>query len=61
MYSKTACEEDDRMVERLKQSTEATLIFVSPMLAFVCHIFQLKIIDWFILCRHRCSAYSVIP
>ena len=61
MYSKTAQEEDDRMVERLKQSADATLIFVSPVLASVGHTPQLEIIDWFILCRSRCCAYGNIP
>ena len=56
IYSKTAKEEDDKMVDRWQQDASGILIFVSPCVAN--HIFlyiNWNTIDWSILCRGCCA------
>ena len=56
IYSKTAEEEDNKMVDRWQKDADGILIFVSPC---VCNYIILSInrntIDWSILCRGCCA------
>lgn len=65
MYSKIVQEEDNKIVERNRQSTDGVLIVVSPRVqvthSFLCTQDQSKIIDWFILCHCRRNARSLDP
>jgi hypothetical protein len=63
MYSKIVQEEDNKIVERNRQSTDGVLIVVSPhiTLSFLCTPDQSKVIDWFILCHCRRDARSLDP
>jgi len=59
MYSKIVQEEDNKIVERNRQSTDGVLIVVSPHR--FCVPWKSKIIDWFILCHCRRNARSLDP
>ena len=56
IYSKTAEEEDNKMVDRWQKDADGILIFVSPCFAnhIVLYINRI-IIDWSILCRGCCA------
>jgi hypothetical protein len=56
IYSKTAEEEDNKMVDRWQKDADGILIFVSPCVAnhIVLYI-NWNTIDWSILCRGCCA------